>query len=299
VVQTANVDFARELKQVWSVGGGYTQTRGSSLDIVRAPNRGPSGLRIPGVQPFTWQTAEGASILHAATFRASRRPVKGVGGGVSYTLAKSRDNASSIGGGTTVAQDDQNLSAEWALSSFDRRHQLSSNLNLELPFGPNRPFLAQPGTLQSLLRDWRLTATFTWQSGTPLTPRVTGAAADIARGTNGTLRAAYNGQAVALSNPTIDQFFNTSAFTIPAPGTFGSASRNMIIGPGSRQLNAQFSRDVRMGGTRVTSVQLNVTNLLNMANYGAVDTSVNSPTFGQVLSVRGMRSMQLNLRFRF
>jgi hypothetical protein len=47
------------------------------------------------------------------------------------------------------------------------------------------------------------------------------------------------------------------------------------------------------------TIQLNATNLLNMVNYGAVDTVVNSPTFGQVLSVRPMRSMQVNLRFRF
>ena len=31
----------------------------------------------------------------------------------------------------------------------------------------------------------------------------------------------------------------------------------------------------------------------------SVDTHVNSPTFGQVLNVRPMRSAQLNLRFRF
>ena len=36
-----------------------------------------------------------------------------------------------------------------------------------------------------------------------------------------------------------------------------------------------------------------------MVNYAAIDTRVNSPTFGQVLSVRPMRSVQLNLRFRF
>jgi hypothetical protein len=36
-----------------------------------------------------------------------------------------------------------------------------------------------------------------------------------------------------------------------------------------------------------------------MVNYSAIDTVVNSPTFGQVLSVRPMRSMQVNLRFRF
>jgi hypothetical protein len=300
VVQTWNADLSRDLRQVWNVGAGYTQTRGSSLDMVRAPNRGPDGLRIPGVQPFLWQTSEGSSVLHAATFRVTRRPVKGIGGGASDTLAKSRDNASSIGGGgSTVAQDDRNLAAEWGLSSFDRRHQFSGNLSVELPFGPNRPWLNQPGLWESLLRDWRFTATFTGQSGTPYTPRVAGAASDVARGTNGTLRANYDGQAISLADPTIDRFFNTSAFRVPAAGTFGSASRNMIIGPGSRQLNAQFSRDVRMGGTRVLSLQLNATNLLNMVNYGALDTVVNSPTFGQILSVRPMRSTQLNLRFRF
>jgi hypothetical protein len=300
VVQTINADVSREMRQVWSLGAGYTETRGASLDIVRAPNRGPSGLRIPGVQPFLWQTSEGSSVLHAATFRVSRRPVKGIGGGVSYTLAKSRDNASSIGGGgTNVAQDDQNLAAEWGLSSFDRRHQVAANTNIELPFGPNRRWFTQPGVGQSLLRDWRFTTTFTWQSGTPYTPRVTGAVSEIARGTNGTLRADFTGADIALADPTIDRFFNTNAFTIPAAGTFGNASRNMIIGPGSRLLNAQFARDVRLGGNRVASVQLNANNLLNMVNYGAIDTVVNSPTFGQILSVRGMRSMQLNLRFRF
>jgi hypothetical protein len=300
LVQTVNADLSRDIRQVWNVGAGYTHTRGSSLDIVRAPNRGPTGLRIEGVQPFTWQTSEGSSVLHAATFRASRRPVKGVSGGASYTLARSRDNASSIGGGgTNVAQDDQNLAAEWGLSSFDRRHQLSTNLSIELPFGPNRPWLAQPGVWQTIFRDWRFSTAFTWQAGTPYTPRVTGAVADVARGTNGTLRANYDGQPISLANATIDQFFNTNAFTVPSAGTFGTASRNLIIGPGSRLLNAQISRDVRLGASRVVSVQVNANNLLNMVNYAGIDTVVNSPTFGQVLSVRPMRSTTLNLRFRF
>lgn len=300
LVQTWNADVSRDLRQVWSIGAGYTETRGASLDIVRAPNRGPSGLRIAGVQPFLWQTSEGSSVLHAATFRASRRPVKGFGGGATYTLATSRDNASTIGGGgTTVAQDDRNLAAEWGRSSFDRRHQLSANLNVELPFGANRRWFAQPGLGQALLGGWRFTTTGTWQSGTPLTPRVAGAVADVARGTNGTLRGNYDGQPVSLASPSADRFFNTAAFSVPPAGTFGTASRNMIVGPGTRQLNAQFSRDVPLHATRVVTIQLNATNLLNTVNYGAVDTIVNSPTFGQVLSVRGMRSMQVNLRFRF
>jgi hypothetical protein len=299
-VQTLNGDLSRDLRQVWNVGAGYTYTRGSSLDILRAPNRDPDGLRIEGVQPFIWQSSEGSSVLHAGTFRVRRRPVTGIGGGLTYTLARSRDNASLIGGGAwVVAQDDRNLAAEWGLSSFDRRHQLNGDISVELPFGENRPWLNNGGVWAALLGNWRASSTFTWQSGTPLTPRVTGAATDIAQGTNGTLRANYDGSPIQLHNPTIDLFFNTAAFTIPPTGTFGTASRNLIIGPGSRQLNAQFSRDLHMGRTRTLTMQLNATNLLNMVNYQAIDTIVNSPTFGQVLSVRPMRSMQLIFRYRF
>lgn len=300
VVQTWNADVSQDFRQIWNLGASYTHTRGSSLDIVRAPNRGPDGPRIAGVQPFFWQTSEGSSSLHAATFRARRRPVRGVGFGVTYTLGRSRDNASSIGGGgTSVAQDDRNLDAEWGLSTFDRRHQLSTDASIELPFGPNRRWLNKGGVRAALLENWRATTTFTWQSGTPYTPRIRGAASEVARGTNGTLRADYNGADIQLADPTIDLFFNTAAFSVPSAGAFGSAGRNMIIGPGSRQLNLQFARDVRFGGTRVMSIQLEATNLLNMVNYGAIDTAVNSPTFGQVLSVRPMRSMRVNVRFRF
>lgn len=114
-VQTWNVDVNRNLGVAWTVGDNYTHTRGSSLDIVRAPNRDADGLRIPGVQPFTWQSAEGSSILNSSSFRLQRRPVRGIGGQVSYTLAKSRDNAPSIGGGggaAVVAQNDQDLEGD-------------------------------------------------------------------------------------------------------------------------------------------------------------------------------------------
>jgi hypothetical protein len=54
-----------------------------------------------------------------------------------------------------------------------------------------------------------------------------------------------------------------------------------------------------LSGTRTLSVQLRANNLLNLVNYAAVDTVVNSPSFGQVTSVRQLRSMQLVLRFRY
>jgi trimeric autotransporter adhesin len=299
-LQTWNVDVNRALGRGWQMGGGYTGTKGGHLDIVRAPNRGPDGLRIPGVQPFLWQTSEGESTLHALTVRVRRQQARGIAGTASYTLAKSVDNASSTGGGgQTVAQNDQDLAAEHGLSSFDRRHQLESNLSIELPFGANRRWLTNGGPWAAALADWSLSATFTAQSGTPFTARVLAAASDVARGTNGTLRADYVGGAVALDDPTLLRFFNTSAFAIPATGSFGNAGRNTIIGPAETQLNASLGRDIRLAGTQVLSLRLEANNLLNSVRFGAIDTAVNSPTFGQVISIRPMRSLQFNARFRF
>jgi hypothetical protein len=294
-----SADYSRDLLRAWAVGATYVGTRGQHLDLLRAPNRGPTGLRIPDVQAFTWQSSEGSSYANGLSLRLQKRQTRGIAGSVSYTLSKSRDNTTATGGGATVAQDDQNLAAEWALSNFDRRHQMSGNVNVELPWGTNRPWLSQGGWLAAIVGNWSMSANFTWQSGTPLTARCSTCASDVARGTGGTLRADYLGMPVSLDDRTIDRYFNTDTFGIPAPGTFGNSWRNMIIGPGSKMLNANFTRDVRLGGNRNVSVQVTASNLLNLVNYAGIDTNVNSPTFGQVASVRGMRTVRLNLRFRF
>ena len=65
----------------------------------------------------------------------------------------------------------------------------------------------------------------------------------------------------------------------------------MIIGPGSKSLNASFARDVRFTGNRSVSINVNASNLLNLVQYGGINTNVNSPNFGQITSVRPMRSI--------
>jgi hypothetical protein len=46
-------------------------------------------------------------------------------------------------------------------------------------------------------------------------------------------------------------------------------------------------------------MRLNASNALNTVQYSSVDTTVNSPTYGQVLSAAGMRSFTYNLMYRF
>jgi hypothetical protein len=299
-IQTWNGALTRNLTPNWTVTAGYTGTKGTNLDILRAPNRGPLGLLIPDVQAFTWESSGGHSILHAGSFQIRRRLAGGVSGGAIYTLARSMDNASSLGAGSAVvAQNDRDLASEWALSSFDRRHQLSGDLGVELPFGPNRRWLKNGGVAAGIAGEWTASLAMTLQSGTPFTARVAGAASDVFRGTNGSLRADYTGTPIQLSNPLVDEFFNTAAFTVPGAGLFGDSARNMIVGPGARQLNGALTRDVRIGGNRSVTLTINALNLLNTVQWASIDTNVNSLTYGRVISARPMRTMTVSARFRF
>ena len=271
-----------------------TPTRAArSLDIVRAPNRDPDGLRIHGVQPFLWQTSEGDLDPARGHVPAAQRPAQRHRLAASPTRSPSRATTPrrSAAAARVVAQDDQNLDAEWGLSSFDRRHQLDGrHVSVELPFGPNRPWLNGGGVWAALLERLAVSTTFTWQSGTPFTPRVTGAVGRGARHQRHAARRTTPARRSRVDEPTIARFFNTAAFAVPATGTFGNASRNMIIGPGTQQLDAPIRRDVRLSATGSLTLQLNANNLLNMVRFGAIDTVVNSPTFGQVVTIRPMRT---------
>ena len=250
--------------------------------------------------PFIWESSEGSSIMHALNVRVRKRMSRGFSAGLSYTFSKSMDDASTIGGGAVVvAQNDKDLGAEWGLSSFDQRHRLSADYSIQLPFGPNRKWRNREGWLGHVVGGWLWNGAIAYSSGTPFTARILGNPGDVSRGTYGTLRADYNGQPIVIDQPTIAGFFNTAAFSLPAAGTFGNAGRNTIAGPSNTNVNMTLMKSFSLGGTRTLSAQVQANNVFNMAQYGSIDTVVNSPTFGRVTSMRGMRTVQIVARFGF
>ena len=127
-----------------------------------------------------------------------------------------------------------------------------------------------------------------------------GATSSVATGTNNSLRAdLVPGVPIQLNDPALLSFFNTAAFSPPPLGAFGTAPRNVIIGPGGHVVNLSFNRDMRIGSNRAVTLQVNATNLFNTIQWTTIDTNVNSNTFGQVTRFAGMRTVTVNLRFRF
>ena len=60
-----------------------------------------------------------------------------------------------------------------------------------------------------------------------------------------------------------------------------------------------MSGEERPSALLAFEIRAEANNVFNHANFTAIDTTVNSPTFGQVISVGSMRRMQLYARFRF
>ena len=300
--QIWNLDVQRELGKGFVLNMDYTGTKGTRLDIVEAPNRTATGVRLEDVQPFNWETSEGNSILHSGAIRLNRRLARGMSFGATYQYSKSIDDASTVsgaGGQGVVAQDAFNLAAERGPSSFDIRHRLGINYNYELPFGTNKAFLAKDSVFKTLFGDWRLNGSWTINSGSPLTVHVLGSYTDVNRGSNGSLRAEATGLPVSVAHPSIAEWFNTAAFTVPAAGQFGDVGRNTIRGPGQILGNLSLNKTFTFSDGRSIDIRAQSTNFLNVVQLRGVDTNVNSPTFGKITSAGQMRTIQFFARYNF
>jgi trimeric autotransporter adhesin len=304
-VQIRNLDIQQQIRPTLLLNIDYTGTKGTDLDVLEAPNRTATAIRIPGVQAFNYETSVADSEANAGSVRLRKRLSRGFSIGGTYTYFKSLDDASTIGSGgssgaQTVAQNAFDLSAERGLSSFNQTHKFTADYLWELPFGHDRRWLTANTPVRAIFGDWQWSGDWTIASGLPFTPRLLGDISDVNRGSNGTLRPdLVPGQSVTLANPSRAEWFNTAAFVAPATGEFGDARRNSIIGPGSVVFDMAFTKLIPLKESRTIEFRAAASNIFNIPNYSSIDTTVNSPTFGRVTGVGAMRQFTITSRLRF
>ena len=325
-VQIRNLDIQQQIRPTLLLNLDYTGTKGTDLDILEAPNRTASGIRIPNVDAFTYENSVADSGANAASVRLRKRLSRGFSIGGMYTFSKSLDDASSIGAGATsgantpglgaggtgagggssgggaanLAQNPFDLSAERGLSSFNQTHKFTADYLYELPFGHDRRWLTGNTRWRAIFGDWQWSGDWTIASGLPFTPRLLNDINDVNGGTNGTLRPnLVPGQSVKLAHPSTTEWFNTAAYAAPPTGTYGDARRNSIIGPGSKVFDMAFTKVFPLKEARVLEFRAQATNIFNLVNYSSIDTNLNSPTFGRVTAAGAMRQFTITSRFRF
>jgi trimeric autotransporter adhesin len=303
-VQTWNVDVQKTLPWGIVMNVGYNGSKGNHLDIVSAP-RALAGS--PETNPtnlvFRYEQAAAFYKFNAGTLRVNKRMSNGLALGANYQYSHAIDNAGAVGSvGGVGAQNWTNLLDEEGNSSLDQRHKVSGRYVYELPFGKDKHWVTT-GTGSHILEGFSVSGNFTFASGMPLTPVFLGSQFSVACGTGGTFRPNLTGAPLNVSSGR--QWFSAGAFSEPAAdpaypcGTFGNAPRNFITGPGTVENSMALSKTVQLGETRSLEIRATMNNEFNTVQYSGVDTNAASPAFGQVTSVRSMRSFQFTSRFRF
>lgn len=184
-------------------------------------------------------------------------------------------------------------SGEWAPSSFDHRHLFVVSGMYQLPFWSGRAGLAG-----ALLDGWRVNAVFSAQSGSPFTVNLGVDRAHIGAGPaqRPDQRRDPN---LPRSERTAERWFDTDAFALPAPFTFGSAPRNSVIGPGYANLDFAIAKTWTRGGGPQWEFRWEVFNVLNRANFDLPNRIFGTPNFGRIFSAKNPHEMQFGAKLTF
>ena len=163
----------------------------------------------------------------------------------------------------------------------------------ELPVGRGKRFLGNAGgAAQALLGGWQMQAIYIWRSGRPYTPTIS---ADRANTGVGGQRPNRVGSG-ALDNPTVDKWFDTSAFVLPTQFTYGDSGANILREDSYK--NVDFSVFKRFG--RKVELRVECFNLTNTPSFNAPATAIDTATAGRVTSTFSTpRQVQLGLKFHF
>lgn len=96
------------------------------------------------------------------------------------------------------------------------------------------------------------------------------------------------------------EWFDTSAFAIPAQYTWGDAGRNILRGPGLATVDFSLRRTFMLGESLRLVAEAQSFNMLNRANFNQPDAVVDQTlTFGKIFSAKDPRQIQFVLRLSF
>ena len=173
----------------------------------------------PAVPARTAASAISTTRRRTPTIRCRRRSSSARMAGLfylaSYTWSKSitTQNVTAVGG---------NRGREKALSGFDVPHNVALSAGYELPFGRGRRLLGNAnGVVDAVLGGWQIQGIYVWRSGRPFTPTISSDRANTGVGAQRPNRLGSG----ALDEPTVEVWFDKTAFALPAQFTYGELGR--------------------------------------------------------------------------
>jgi hypothetical protein len=315
---TLQHDFSGNVVTASYVGMFGRHVRQNFPDIGAAPpntSTAPNTLRpyyatLPNLTQISLVRTGGASSYNALQLSFERRTKNGLTLSGNYVLAHGLDDAPT-NSGTQGSGDgfgaipSQASTLDYGNADLDLRNRIVFLANYDLPFGRKAK-----GMRKALLGGYQINILQVWGTGTPFSvtngTNVSNTRPGIASSDRPNLLGSPK-----VTNPGIQQFFNTAPFQRQAAGTLGEPlgyasslinstvgplyeRRNQIYGPHQRHLDVSLFKTVPI--TEKLSLQLraemfNVANVTNFAvpvnsfvTSAAAPTVQTNPNFGKLTS---------------
>lgn len=300
IVYQYSFTLERQLTNSVGVRASYIGSHGSQLAYERNINiPQPSATKFTqAARPYplfgniTYGDSGANSTYNALQLQVQKRYSRGLLLSSAWTWAKELSEIDDNGDFelNTMIENPYNRSRDRGNVYSVPRHQWENQFIYDLPLGKNWA-----------VRGWQVNGLLNLVSGNWLNPQFSGT------DTSNTNTVGGRPDVVStISYPgTLNQWFTTSSFAVPANGRFGTAARNSIEGPGWILLNAGVSRSFKL--ERYGQIQFGVTfqNLANHENLGEPNLVVNNVNGGKITSTAvfppagSPRTGQMLLRWNF
>jgi hypothetical protein len=192
-------------------------------------------------------------------------------------------------------------------SAFDKRNVFFANFVYDLPLMKH----SDNKFAKAMLGGWEISGIVTASSGAPINIGLNGTnVSSIVPNT-------FNrpDQTGTPHDPhTVAEWFDTSIYSTPAPGTWGNTPRNSVRGPGRDNWNVSFFKNFMLNENRGSYLQfraeffnlwnhtqLQADTFLNASNGndGGIGGNLNGSNFGQITNAYDPRIVQLALKLYF
>ena len=283
--ETWNFTIEREVMRNLAVHASYVGNQGRHLSYGLDANYAryvPGASAVANTQqrrPFQdfgsiLNAVSGSnSSYHGLQLSVERRVSQSFSFEANYTWSKSIDIASTdqeVGQGSSIIP--TSLQANRSVSNFDIPHRFVTSIVWVLP-----KFRQSGALLRNVIGGWESTGLLTVQSGSPFT---------IGSGTDRSFSGLGIDHADLVGDPFLDtsrprkdliaQYFNRAAFAPNALGTFGTAPRNLMRGPGLVTLDAGLMKNFRIKDRAGLQFRAEFFNAPNRVNLGNPSTNLNS-----------------------
>ena len=296
-VQSFNLTVQRRLAWGFAADAGYVGSLGRRIandwELNEAlPGTGTAGRLLNRLYGRTASTDErsysGSDNYNSLQINVSRRLAGGIFLMANYTHGKSLQYGATMGFHQTYGP-----------SAFDRADSFKLAHLVELPFGKGKRWLAN-GWPARFAGGWQLSGILMYASGLAVTVSADATACNCpgnSQVADAVSPVQYPG---GLGRGRL--WFTPSSFAAPGANRFGTAGIGTVRGPGFTNYDLSLFRRFTWRERWTIEIRGEAFNVTNTPHFGTPDVSVNSATFGQVLSTLnngGQRQLQAAARIVF